>query len=192
MTSEISTGREFRTRRLRLVPATVDLARAEIAGGATLGALLGAAVPSNWPPESAADALDYFLALLEANPGHSGWLGWYAIADAEGAGPTLVASGGFFGPPDGEGTIETGYSVLPQYQRRGYATEMIAGLIGWATSHASVRRVVARTDRENVGSRKVLGALGFEEAGPTGEPGELRYVRESAGTLRHSGVPLRP
>jgi RimJ/RimL family protein N-acetyltransferase len=175
--SENVHGLVISTRRLRLVPATVELARAEMSDRSEFARLLGADIPGNWPPESAADALPFFLELLEGNPTWVGWLGWYAIATLDDAAPTLVGSGGFFGPPDGAGEIETGYSVLPQFHRRGIATEMVGGLIGWATSHESVHRVVARTTEDNVGSRRVLETLGFAEDGPSDEPGGIRFVR---------------
>jgi len=54
---------------------------------------------------------------------------------------------------------------------------MVGGLIGWATSHETVRRVVARTTEDNAGSRRVLETLGFEDDGPGDEPGGIRFVR---------------
>ena len=170
-------GALITTRRLKLIPTTVDLARAEMSDRPAFAESLGARVPENWPPESAADALPYFLQMLEENPTWAGWLGWYAIASFGDEGPTLVGSGGFFGPPSATGEIETGYSVLPQFQRLGIATEMVGGLIGWATAHDSVRRVVARTTEDNIGSRRVLSTLGFVDDGPSDEPGGIRFVR---------------
>ena len=48
------------TDRLDLIPATIALSRAEIDDRAGFARLLRAAVPQNWPPESVADALDFF------------------------------------------------------------------------------------------------------------------------------------
>lgn len=45
------------TARLKLVPATVTLARAEIGDRGEFARLLGASAPDNWPPETLADAL---------------------------------------------------------------------------------------------------------------------------------------
>ena len=114
------------TARLKLIPATVALARAEIGDRSGFARLLGAVVPNNWPPEILADALPLFLGRLEAAPDQVGWFGWYALAASDSA-PVLVASGGFTGPPQA-GTVEIGYSVLPQFQRRGYATEVVVAL----------------------------------------------------------------
>jgi len=54
------------TARLKLIPATVALARAEIADPLEFSRMLHAAVPDNWPPDSAADALPLFLRWMEA------------------------------------------------------------------------------------------------------------------------------
>jgi len=46
--------------------------------------------------------------------------------------PRAVGVGGFKGKPSWEGTAEIGYSVMPDYQRLGFALEAVAGLVGWA------------------------------------------------------------
>jgi RimJ/RimL family protein N-acetyltransferase len=158
------------------MPATLALARAEISHRGELARLLGATVPDNWPPETLADALPLFLGWLEAAPDRVGWFGWYALAAGEGAaGPVLVASGGFKGPPQ-DGAAELGYSVLPQFQGRGYATEMVGGLVRWALGQPGVARVVAETEWANPASVRVLTKAGFAPAGPATEPGGARFV----------------
>ena len=160
------------TTRLTLVPATVALARSEITDRGEFARLLGASVPDNWPPETLADALPVFLGWLEAAPERVGWFVWYALAAGEGpAGPVLLASGGFKGPPQ-DGTAESGYSVLPQFQGRGYATELVGGLVRWALQQPGVARVVAETEWANPASVRVLTKTGFSPRGT---------VKESAG-----------
>lgn len=166
------------TSRLRLVPATVPLARAELADRATFAAMLEARVPDNWPPESAADALPWFLQQLEEAPEErAGWLAWYGVRSATNGEPaTLVGGAGFLGPPVG-GTVYTGYSVLPQYQNQGYATEMVRALVEWALARPGVRRVAAETGADNNPSVKLLKGLGFHEVGAGEEAGHLRFER---------------
>jgi RimJ/RimL family protein N-acetyltransferase len=165
----------IKTPRLKLMPSTVSLARAEISDRSEFVRLLGASVPDNWPPETLADALPLFLGWLEAAPDRVGWFGWYALAADDGAVlPVLVASGGFKGPPQ-EGTAEIGYSVLPQFQGRGYATEMVGGLVRWALEQPGVFRVVAETEWANPASVRVLSKAGFTPAGSATEPGGARF-----------------
>ena len=163
------------TTRLRLIPATVELARAEIADRPEFARRLGASVPDNWPPETLADALSLFLGWLEAAPDRTGWFGWYALAVGDGvAAPVLVAGGGFKGPPQ-DGTAEIGYSVLPQFQGLGYATEMVGALVRWALGQPGVSRLVAETEWANPASARVLSKAGFIVSGPATEPGGTRF-----------------
>jgi ribosomal-protein-alanine N-acetyltransferase len=164
------------TARLRLVPVTVELARAELADRPRFAAALNATVPAEWPTEMLAGALPFFLQRLEAAPKQAGWWTWYGLLDGEGAAaPVLVASAGFLGPPR-EGAVELGYSVLPAFQGRGYATEMARALVGWAFAQAGVRRIVADVLPDNTPSVRLLRTLGFTEVGAGAEPGYVRYA----------------
>ena len=160
---------------LKLVPATVALARAEIADRGEFARLLGASVPDNWPPEILAEALPLLLSSLEAAPDRVGWFNWYALAVGDDpTAPVLVASGGFMGPPQ-DGTVVIGYSVLPQFQGRKYATEMVSGLVEWAMGQPGVVRVVAETEWANPASVRVLTKAGFAPVGSATEPGGARF-----------------
>ena len=178
--------------RLKLIPATVPLARAEIGDRREFARLLGASVPDNWPPETAADALPQFLAWLEEAPNRVGWFGWYAIAAGKGAAaPVLVGGGGFLGPPR-DGVAQIGYSVLPQFQRQGYATEMVRGLIGWALGQPGVVRIVAETEWANPASVRVLEKAGFAPVGPATEPGGTRFEFSGGETTTEPGAAPDP
>jgi RimJ/RimL family protein N-acetyltransferase len=163
------------TTRLKLVPATIASVRAEIDDRHVLAQFLGATVPENWPPETLVDALPLFLNWMEAAPDATGWFGWYALAPGDpGSVPTLVGAGGFKGPPK-EGTAETGYSVLPQFQGHGFATEMVIALVRWALNQPGVNSVIAETEWANPASVRVLTKAGFAPCGPATEPGGTRY-----------------
>ena len=163
------------TARLTLVPATVALARAELADRGEFARLLDAVVPDNWPPESAADALPLFLSWLESAPDRVGWFGWYALARIGDAGPpVLVGGGGFLGPPQ-DGAVQIGYSLLPEFQRRGYATEMVNALVRWAFGQPGVDAIAAETEWANPASVRVLEKVGFTPAGCAAEPGGARF-----------------
>ncbi len=166
------------TPRFLLVPATAELIALEISGGEALGQALEADVPADWPPEETADALPWFLSQLRANAELCGWLNWYGLSREEvGRQPQLVGSAGFFGPPE-DGSVEIGYAVLPAFQDRGFATEIVAGLVTWALSQPAVECVTAETSSENPASRRVLNKLGFMQIGAGREEGHLRFMRK--------------
>ena len=166
------------TPRFSLIPATAELVGLEITGKEALAKALAAEVPADWPPEEAADALPWFLSQLRSDASLSGWLNWYGLyrEDAR-LRPQLVGSAGFFGPPE-DGSVEIGYSILPLFQGRGFATEMLEGLVSWALSHPAVRYVVAETNSENHASLRVLCKLGFTPVGAGREEGYLRFERK--------------
>ena len=92
----------------------------------------------------------------------------------------MVASEGFLGLPQ-EGIIEVGYSVLPEFQRKGYGGEMAGALTGWALGQQGVERVTANAASDNVPSVRLLRRLGFSERGSSEEPGHIRFEREPSG-----------
>lgn len=163
------------TNRLLLVPTTVELARAEVSGGCEFEGLLGASVPKNWPPETLADALPLFLKWIEAAPDKVGWFNWYALAQADGLSlPILIGGCGFFGPPC-NGTVQIGYSVLSEFQRQGFATEMVEGIVSWAMEQPAVVRIIAETEWENPASVRVLEKVGFVATGSTTDMTGTRF-----------------
>ncbi|HWZ86188.1 MAG TPA: GNAT family N-acetyltransferase [Thermoanaerobaculia bacterium] len=164
---------QLRTDRLELTAATLALSEAELEDRAAFARILGAAVPAEWPPETAADALPLFLGWLREHPDWEGWLGWYAVR-VDGSERVLVAGGGFLGAPDASGMVEMGYSVLPAFQGRGIATEMVTALAAWAFAQPAVTRIEADTDRRNAGSWALLARAGFVEIGDGREPGAAR------------------
>ena len=168
------------TPRMQLIPATPELVRAEIADRLAFAALLDATIPANWPPEMLADALPWFLQQLEADPGRVGWMGWYAVlSDDSPEAPMLVASGGFLGPPQA-GTVEVGYSVLPQFQGQGFATELAAALVDWALAQPGVTRVIAEVLPSNTPSVRLLHSIGFVDVGAAKQPDHILLERVQA------------
>ena len=160
--------------------------QAELEQRGTFSRLLDAQIPENWPPELLVDALMLFLAQLKQDSKLAGWLSWYFVLRGRGNGeePVLVGSGGFKGPPQPDGTVELGYSVLPQYRGRGYATEAVAALLLWAFPHNEVARVIAETALENRSSVRVLEKLGFACIGQGSQARSILF--ELAGEHYHA------
>src|SRR5512143_1157513 len=131
----------LRSSRLSLIPATLDLVRADLAGPAALAAALGHPVPSSWPPELYDDpAKQWTIAALERDPSQAGWLLYYIVAEDG----HLAGTAGYKGAPR-DGVVEIGYGILPDYQRRGLATEAAGALIEHAFREPGVRAVIAET-----------------------------------------------
>lgn len=163
----------LRTLRLDLVPATAAHLRAELADRAAFARLLGARVPSAWPPQLYDHpAMKYTLKRQRSAPQH-GWSTWYLLLRTD-AKPVLVGICGFKGPPEG-GRVEVGYGVLQYFQRRGLASEATTALTRWAFSHPRVELVIAHTLAELAPSIRVLEKCGFTQRGTPLEEGAIRF-----------------
>jgi ribosomal-protein-alanine N-acetyltransferase len=95
---------------------------------------------------------------------------------------SVVGDIGFKGPPDEAGSIEVGYSVIPNRRRRGYATEAARAIVKWAFSQPGIQVVVAGCDRHNVPSIRTLEKLGFRRTGEANGEIRWRLQRRSART----------
>jgi RimJ/RimL family protein N-acetyltransferase len=166
------------TDRLKLIAGTQVLAAAEIEDRAKFAKLLGVLVPDTWPPDNLRDVLSYLYGLYREHPEWKGWLAWYAVR-LDNDYPMLCGSIGFKGPPDERGMVEIGYSVLPEFQGQGLATEMIAGIVQWAKHQPRVRRIEAETNTDNKASIRVLEKNNFVCAGEGVEPNAMRFLHQS-------------
>ncbi|HEY0615208.1 MAG TPA: GNAT family N-acetyltransferase [Candidatus Elarobacter sp.] len=167
-----------RTKRLRLIPATLQTLAAEEHARDRLSVLLGADVPADWPPPLNDDeSLQFFISRLTAEPDAIGWVAWYFVRDEPGVPPVVIGNGGFKGQPSDDGVVEVGYSLFPQFQRRGYATEAVGELIDWAFGDERVRTVIAETLPDSAASMALLRRLGFTQTTVASEPGVIRFER---------------
>jgi ribosomal-protein-alanine N-acetyltransferase len=58
-----------------------------------------------------------------------------------------------------------GYNILPEYWKRGYASEAVKAFVDYLFIEKKVQRVEAYVLENNIGSRKVLIKNGFKEEG---------------------------
>ena len=73
--------------------------------------------------------------------------------------------------------MEVGYSVLPEYQGRGYATGAVGAMVEWALAQPNVTRVVAKTLPEHACSIRVLDKLGFMRMAGKSDAGVISFER---------------
>lgn len=173
----------IRSERLILVPATADLIEAELAGLNALANALDASVGEEWFSLTTTDVLPLFASQLRALPELVGWLEWYVLLPV-GEERFLIGNADFKGPPDDIGEVEIGYEMLAQYQGRGYATETVKALVGWALKHGDVVAVTAQCIPDNAASIRVLEKSGFIEVGEGIEEGTRmwEYDPDSCGS----------
>jgi [ribosomal protein S5]-alanine N-acetyltransferase len=159
-----------------LVSTTPERLAAARTSAPALAAALGAALPGDWPPEHIDDGFWQWIAdALSARPDSGEWLNWFVLHEN-----ALAGTAGFKGPPDAEGWVEVGYSVVPSRQRRGIATHAVRLLVAHAFADPRVNGVAAETIPDNEASIKVATRAGLS-------PLEGREDPE-AGTILRFGV----
>jgi GNAT superfamily N-acetyltransferase len=132
------------------------------------GELHGFHAGRGWPHADTGPALA-FTAL--------GGLTWLVI-DGDGA---VVGEVGTKAAPDETGAVEIGYGLAGPSRGRGLGSRAVAALLSWLESQADIHTVVARVERANEPSWRLLERLGFSLANPDSGTGERRYERPNPG-----------
>jgi RimJ/RimL family protein N-acetyltransferase len=171
--SKTSRPKPLKTERLELIAATFELADADLYNRMEFSHQLNARVLDSWPPPlNDENSKKHSADFLRRHPSGAGWAAWYLVADRHKR--VVIGQGGFKGPPKA-GTVEIGYSLLPEFQKKGYALEAVAALLDWAFGHAEVERVVAETLPELTRSIRLLEKSGFANIGAGSEEGVIRF-----------------
>lgn len=165
----------FTTARLEVIALYPELARAAVDDRNKLAQMLKAEVPDQFPPEVMADVMEFFAQRLEEDPNLVGWWGWYTVLNQPDSARTLIGAAGFTGYPDAEGTLLMGYSIIPAYERQGYTTEAVSGLLRWAFQQPQVQRVTAETFPDHKASLRVMEKNRMTYMGSGSEAGTVKY-----------------
>ena len=112
--------------------------------------------------------------LIEGAP-QAGWWLHFVILREDRSRRTLIGSAGYKGPPSSDGTVEVGYGIVSEYQRQGYASEALRGLLSHAFSFPAVTRAIAETLPSLIPSIGVLKKTGFRLIDESSEPGVIRF-----------------
>jgi len=87
---------------------------------------------------------------------------WFqlAIEDVDGE---LVGDLATHVDADEHSQLEVGFTLAPQHQGKGYATEALRGLLAYAFDTLDMHRVIAVTDAENAAAAALLTRVGFRK-----------------------------
>ncbi len=157
------------TARLRVTALTRDALQAWLDGDVErLRAETGVVFPSPpaCPPLFGED-LPRFRDRMAEQSHELGWWAWLASRRDDARAVGVCGLGGY---PDGEGTAELGYSVYPEAEGQGYATEAARAVISWALAQPGVARVRAIVPAGNGPSVAVARKLGMVPAATREHP----------------------
>jgi RimJ/RimL family protein N-acetyltransferase len=146
---------------IRLLPLPLDAMKALVAGERSrAGELTGIDLPDFFTEERMIWLCNYRIDQIEAEPSSAPWLVRVVVADGH-----AVGHAGFHGPPDESGMVEIGYSVVPEFRRRGYAKAIVRALLEHAASEPEVTVVRASVSPDNEASLATIAGFGFTKVG---------------------------
>jgi [ribosomal protein S5]-alanine N-acetyltransferase len=171
----LSAEQTIETPRLLLVSVTEAMLLADRKGQG-LGELLGAVVPSTWPPQYwDQKAIGYLYERVHRHPHYRGWCRYVTLKQAASAPPVVIGGCGCTEPPETLEHVEIGYSILKEFRRHGYVTEAINALVPWIFTYSHVRSVCAQTYPHLAASIGVLHKCGFVLDGTGKDPGTVLF-----------------
>jgi len=168
--------------RLKMIPLThqlLQLLRADRgAMEQALGLYKSSFQVSKFYQNEVDDALtNFWLPKTLANPGAYKWYtDWEIVLKSM---DTSIGGIGFTGEPNGSGEVEIGYMIDGQHHNKGYATEALQLLVGWAFTSESVKCIIVHTYADNLPSIRILDKCGFNEIARDGE-GLMTYKLEAS------------
>ncbi len=125
-------------------------------------AIAGLSLPTDWPGDD-----ERFLCIrlrqIQEDPSIQPWLMRAMVL--HGPDRKFVGHIGFHGRPNDDGAAELGYTVFPEFRRRGYANEATQGLMDWALRQHRVRRFLVSISPDNHPSLAMAVKLGFRQIG---------------------------
>jgi len=173
--NEGKTGPEpISTPRLVLRHADDLSLQASVKGVEAFSQITGCQVSPDWPPNHwDAQAVTWLMGQLTLSPGEvmrRPW--WIALKDG-----TVIGTLGTKGPPDADGVVEIGYSIVTSQWRHGYATEAVGAVVRWLLNDPRVSQVCAHTLHQDPASSGVLSKNGFTFAVSLDDPHDGRIDR---------------
>ena len=163
------------TPRLALVAITPESLQSERSADGLLGAITNTHVPLKWPPEHwEPHVFESLLKRIADDPTEVGWHRYIALRHPDKS-RTLIGTLGGFRKAERPEECEVGYSVLENYQGKGYATEGTKALIDWALARSSLKMISAQTFPSLPKSIRVMEKCGMKYVGAGDEDGTVRY-----------------
>lgn len=147
------------TPRLKIVPLTHSQLGLLLDGTPKLEEALALDSSGMELDEHTCDAMRYLYDLASGTDNAFPWItNWQIILKERNL---SIGSACFMNVPNEDGEVEIGYGIHPAFQCRGYMTEALSEICGWAFSQQGVTTILAVSEEGNAASHNVLRKCGF-------------------------------
>ncbi len=117
----------------------------------------------DWTAFSEEEGLRFFAEQAELHPDVEGT--WFQMAIVLAETGEIIGDCGLHSMKDPPRQVEIGFTLDPDYQGKGYATEAVTGLLNYAFGELRKHRVTAITDARNAAALRVLERVGMRREG---------------------------
>src|SRR5262245_28891147 len=114
----------------------------------------------SWENFTEGDGQEFFAAMSRQHPDSPGE--WFQFAVELAATGTMIGDCALHALAASPGEVEIGFTLAPEFQGHGYATEAVARLLDYVFGPLAKERAAAITDARNAASVAVIERLGFE------------------------------
>lgn len=151
---------ELETSRLIIKPLTVKQFKLLLESFGKMEQALGLMSSGEVWTEDVQEAMEVLYKEALKNPIDWIWYtNWQIILKSENK---AIGSLCFMRAPDEKGVVEIGYGIHEKYHNKGYMTEALQVVCGWALNQDGVKAVAAETEKDNIASQQVLQKSGFK------------------------------
>jgi ribosomal-protein-alanine N-acetyltransferase len=148
------------TKRLIVIPFTIDICRNILNNDYRDLAALNFKKGRSWPDADVLDTLPRIINNLKKVDHPTGFESWMIIKK-----DTLEVIGdvGFKGFNNEEGNVDLGYGIIKEERRKGYAVEAVSEIIQWAFATTIVKNITANCLTDNIDSIHLLNKFNFSQ-----------------------------
>lgn len=112
-----------------------------------------------WPIDVYRNLFPYKISRFQNHPEEEQFEGVIILKSEQ----LIIGDMGFKGGPDQNGVMDIGYSIVPEYQGKGYATEMGIAMCEWGSKKNGVNKIAATCSIYNYPSIRVLEKIGMKQ-----------------------------
>ena len=112
---------------------------------------------NDWPSGDTKGILSTYMNQVQSYGSEFVWGVWLMILSSENK---VIGDLGFIDEPSKGGVVEVGYNVVPSYRNQGFGFEGVKALTDWALKQQTVKKVIARCDKDNQYSIRILKKIG--------------------------------
>ncbi len=150
---------QITTNRLEIITFNVAMIKALLKGPAELEKIVSFTVPATYPMDVYKQFFPYKIERFTKQPEENKWEGLIIHSDTN----TVIGDIGFKSGPNESGEINIGYSILSEYQGKGFATEATIGMVAWGLKQPGVEKIIATCSPDNDASIRVLQKAGLKQ-----------------------------